>query len=162
MCYNMKSALILALLVVLAFVGCGNPNLGQVSGIVTYDGQPLENATVIFIPQGPEGVLGVAQTDENGKYIMSSPLKKNVTEGVLAGEYNVTITKKEKIVDADQILYNEGKISYDELNERQSKKDIDVQAKSLIPTRYDSIETSGLTAEVQAKTENVFNFELTK
>ena len=52
--------------------GCGGggagdqPELGQVSGVVTLDGQPLPNATVEFSPE--QGRPSIGKTDEEGHY----------------------------------------------------------------------------------------------
>ncbi len=150
------------ILTVMLLSGCGNPDLGKVSGLVTFDGQPLAGASVTFTPTDPTGVLGVAITDENGKYVMFSPMeKKHHARGVLAGNYTVTVSKKEIPLDPDQTLYNQGQITYDELMARQSRRTFGAAIKSLIPIRYDDGTTSGLTAEVQSQTDNVINFDLT-
>ena len=49
--------------------GCGKPDhpeVGRVSGVVTLDGQPLPDATVMFQPT--EGRASIATTDSAGKY----------------------------------------------------------------------------------------------
>jgi hypothetical protein len=58
-------------LVIGAFLvaGCGgpeHPKVGRVSGVVTLDGQPLAEATVMFQPT--EGRASIATTDSSGKY----------------------------------------------------------------------------------------------
>ncbi len=151
------------LIFLLGLVGCSNPDLGQVTGIVTYENEPLADATVAFSPQSPGGVFAVARTDEQGRYLLAAPIKRGVTRGALAGQYNVTITKREIIPSEDETLYAEGKISYDELQQRMSGKKGD-QTRTIdhIPTRYGRAETSELRADVKAKTQNEFNFDLKK
>lgn len=59
----------LALLSLVTLAGCGkpaHPDVGRVSGVVTLDGQPLSEATVMFQPK--EGRASVATTDAAGKY----------------------------------------------------------------------------------------------
>lgn len=49
--------------------GCGgppHPEVGRVTGVVTLDGQPLAEATVMFQPT--EGRASIATTDSAGKY----------------------------------------------------------------------------------------------
>jgi hypothetical protein len=48
--------------------GCGgpDPNLGQVQGVVTFDGQPLADATVILVQGQGRPAAGV--TDAEGRY----------------------------------------------------------------------------------------------
>ena len=58
---------VIAMLVCLA--GCGgpeHPEVGRVSGVVTLDGQPLAEATVMFQPTN--GRASIATTDSAGKY----------------------------------------------------------------------------------------------
>ena len=53
-------------------VGCGGPDhpeVGRVSGVVTLDGQPLPEATVMFQPEN--GRASVATTDSAGKYSLT-------------------------------------------------------------------------------------------
>jgi hypothetical protein len=52
--------------------GCGgrdHPEVGRVSGVVTLDGQPLPEATVMFQPT--EGRASIATTDSAGKYSLT-------------------------------------------------------------------------------------------
>jgi hypothetical protein len=62
--------LVIAMLVCLA--GCGgpeHPDVGRVSGVVTLDGQPLAEATVMFQPT--TGRASIATTDSAGKYSLT-------------------------------------------------------------------------------------------
>ncbi len=55
----------------LGWAGCGgpaHPEVGRVSGVVTLDGQPLPEATVMFQPA--EGRASQATTDSAGKYTL--------------------------------------------------------------------------------------------
>ena len=73
----------------LACVGCGEsgPPLGQVSGTVTMDGEPLANALVTFTPEaGGRGSMG--KTDGNGKYELAFVDSK----GALIGNHKVSVT----------------------------------------------------------------------
>jgi hypothetical protein len=52
--------------------GCGgpeHPDVGRVSGVVTLDGQPLAEATVMFQPT--QGRASIATTDSAGKYSLT-------------------------------------------------------------------------------------------
>lgn len=57
----------LALVVLL--VGCGDPNLADVRGVVTLDGKPLPDAFVTFHPQG-DGATSFGKTESDGSYRM--------------------------------------------------------------------------------------------
>jgi hypothetical protein len=55
-------------LAVLACLGCGSdgPDIATVEGTVTLDGKPLQNASVVFVPEN--GRPAGATTDESGHY----------------------------------------------------------------------------------------------
>ncbi|NOX52859.1 MAG: hypothetical protein GXP27_00160 [Planctomycetes bacterium] len=70
------------------------PDLGQVTGVVTLDGQPLPRATVEFHPIAPPGEpapgsASIGRTDENGLYELK--YLKNVY-GAVVGKHRVVIT----------------------------------------------------------------------
>lgn len=52
-------------------LGCGSsgPEIASVEGTVTLDGQPLANASVVFVPEG--GRPAGASTDAQGKYVLN-------------------------------------------------------------------------------------------
>lgn len=57
------------IVMLICLAGCGgpeHPEVGRVSGVVTLDGQPLAEATVMFQPT--EGRASIATTDSAGKY----------------------------------------------------------------------------------------------
>ena len=156
------SRLFLAALVLssAAIVGCGHdPNLGQVRGVVTYKGEPVSGATVSFFPVSSDGVLAVGTTDDTGSYVLAAPVqKKGVSQGAFSGKYNVTIRKLEVTPSANDLLYQEGKITYDELQSRGGGGG--GTSRDVLPVRYRDVKKSGLEADVQAKTKNEFNFDL--
>jgi len=65
--FLLKSGLIL-----ICLAGCNKPDhpeVGRVHGVVTLDGQPLANATVMFQPL--EGRASIGTTDEAGRYSLT-------------------------------------------------------------------------------------------
>lgn len=57
----------IACLLLMGCSGAGDrPDLGEVSGIVTLDGQPLAHASISFIQEGFRPSIG--QTDDQGRY----------------------------------------------------------------------------------------------
>ena len=147
------------LLLFAATLGCGHdPNLGQVSGIVTYKGEPVEGATVSFLPVSTDGVLAVGTTDADGRYVLAAPVQKGVSQGAFSGTYNVTIRKLEVTPSENDRLYQEGKITYSELQSRGGGGG--GTSRDILPVRYRNAQQSGLEAEIQAKTRNEFNFDL--
>jgi hypothetical protein len=90
----------LALVVMLLFmIGCGSdgPKTAEVSGVVTLDGTPLANATIIFTPVAA-GRPSVAISDKEGKYTL---MFKEEQPGAELGEHIVTITTGGETYDAD-------------------------------------------------------------
>ncbi len=87
----MKCSPLFALLVVLfSVLGCSGesgPALGKVSGVVTLDGSPLDQATLRFQP--PQGRSSIGVTDENGHYTLQYTPERN---GAELGEHQVFIT----------------------------------------------------------------------
>ena len=74
-------------LLVTAMLGCqeAGPERAAVTGIVEFDGKPLETGSIAFIPNGAEGGPSSGSTIENGKY--SIP-KEN---GAVVGSHRVEI-----------------------------------------------------------------------
>lgn len=75
--------------------GCGGPDVAPVSGVVTFEGDPVEGATVTFQPiaQGNElnsGISSYGKTDAQGRY----SLKRIDTDatGALVGTHRVSIS----------------------------------------------------------------------
>ncbi|MCI0359914.1 MAG: carboxypeptidase-like regulatory domain-containing protein [Planctomycetaceae bacterium] len=141
------TATFVASLVTLLATGCGDGlTLLPAAGLVTYQGKPVEGASVVFVPDS--GIPGTGTTDAAGKFAMQT----NGKPGVLAGKHKVTISKASapaglpaNPTPEDMMkMASAGKMS---------------QSKSEIPTKY-AVVQGGLTAEVSADKKE-FNFELT-
>lgn len=81
------------LLVAVALSGCGGSGeegLARVKGTVTLDGQPLEGASVVFVPETPsaESQPGYGSTGRNGHYTV---VFSNSRQGITPGKYKVSI-----------------------------------------------------------------------
>lgn len=113
------------------------------TGSVTYKGNPLPDATVVFQSSGPEPVTAVARTDASGKFVMRTYDDKS---GAVAGEHKVIITA----------VKVEGPPPGADLD----KVDPTVKETSLIPTKYGDFAQSGLTANVSEQGPNTFEFTL--
>ena len=149
--------------------GCGGsgPKLYPASGTVNYDGKPLADASILFIPQA--GRPSIGSTDATGKYAMST----GANPGVPAGTYSVTISKSSSGGEAGgsdvQLPPTDGQVSEEEIKKVQEQlqqqmrgMDKRPRPKTAIPLKYSLPEGSGLSAIVTADSaKNVFNFELT-
>jgi len=124
-------------------LGCNRgepvPELMPVTGKVTFQGNPLADASISFVfadedIKKPARVRPAARTDEQGEY----SLAWNELDGAPAGNYQIMIIAFKPGTDGDS----------------------EVKPESLIPEKYNSPKTSGLTAAVTEDGENVFNFKL--
>ena len=149
---------ILGIVLCAAFAGCGGaegaanrPPTYPASGLVTYNGQPVADAQVVFIPQQQQGKGAFARTNAQGEYKLST---FGDEDGAVAGAYYVTITKME-IPPAPPAL-DQDDPNYKEPGPRETQR----PTKYLIPKKYTQATSSKLTAEVK-ESENRFDFALT-
>jgi hypothetical protein len=86
------------LLGLIALIGCSKKDgsFATVSGVVTYNGNPVEGARIAFHStvevDGKPGSSFGAQTDSSGKYLIATV---NKDPGIPPGLYKVTIVKWE-------------------------------------------------------------------
>jgi hypothetical protein len=89
MIVNSKSASALLLATLTCMLsGCGGadiPELGEVSGVVTMNGEPIVGIDVVAYPK--EGRPAYGLTDENGAYVI---MYKNGIAGTKAGPTRIT------------------------------------------------------------------------
>jgi hypothetical protein len=75
----------------LTLAGCSGPAgpaVGTVTGTVTFDGQPVPDASIQFVPK-PTGRTSTAVTDAQGKYTL---LYDSAQAGALVGKHLVRVT----------------------------------------------------------------------
>ena len=68
--------------------GCGGPAYYPVQGTITLDDDPLPEASVTFRPESDDGSWGIANTDAQGQYTVTS----DEHAGLLEGNYEVVIS----------------------------------------------------------------------
>lgn len=147
------SMCLLVLAMTASFVGCGSPasveGVVATTGTVTHQGQPVEGATVTFAPDG-SGRACSGLTDASGRFKMTT---LQPGDGSIPGKYKVSVSKSELVGD----MSHEETMAYIE----QHGKGPTITVKELLPAKYKSTESSGLTAEVTEGGENDFTFDLT-
>jgi len=85
-------------LFIAATIGCSPSGKGlkveYVEGLVTLDGEPLAEASVVFVPTTDTSPMETASgmTNEKGIYKLTSP-NGNPLAGAVAGEYKVLVSK---------------------------------------------------------------------
>jgi hypothetical protein len=134
------------------FIGCSKndgPRTEYVEGSVTFDGQPLTNALVVFHPVNDTGIAASGTTNERGIFRLTSLRGGTKNAGTVTGEYRVSISRDK-----------------DEPSSFREEKNLGGIAKipifeSLIPLKYNDPAKSGLTVTVEKK-KNQFQFSLEK
>jgi hypothetical protein len=137
----------------LAIAGCGDDEFGKrysVKGTVKYKGQPVASGTITFDPLDAEKGRSASGTIEQGAYRLSTA---GESDGALAGKYRVKIMSRN--VDYSQVKANAGGGAGRQTDILKANK----AAKDLIPSKYSTIETSGLNAEVKTES-NTIDFDL--
>lgn len=145
---------LLSALGVMALSGCGGDDgvsRYAVSGTVTYKGERLDHGNITFTPNDVAKGRVANSTIESGSYTLSSLGDR---DGAVPGQYKVSVTSKE--VDPSKIRDRPGR--------RVAKPKVVGKAnndeRSLVPKKYETSQTSPLTAEVKPQS-NSLSFELT-
>jgi len=147
--------LFVTILAVGVTTGCGDGKIAtiKVTGTITFEGEPLADASVNFTPETEgAGHPAYGTTDASGHYVLQT-LQGKVDAGTTPGSYLVTISKTEKRAIAAPTGEYDGNSPADDPNQPPPK--------SLIPERYARVTTSELTATV-SKESTVFDFDLKK
>jgi hypothetical protein len=121
--------------------GCGKksnlPPLAPVSGTIKVDGQPLERGMIAFVPDMPQPG---AKTPMG-----SSPIGK-------AGQYRIKTAGEDGAWVGPHRIRVMAETEYDPVT--------NTPPMSFVNRKYASEQSSGLTREVVADTDNVFDFDL--
>ncbi|MHC5539095.1 hypothetical protein ACYOEI_12825 [Singulisphaera rosea] len=139
---------------------CGTDDgLGQrypVSGIVNYNGSPLEKGTINFVSEDLSKNYGATGIITNGSYKLSMGSEG---DGAQAGHYKVTVVSKEDYTEkaAAEFKRVTGSTSPKILPGAVGK--VVAEAKSLIPAGYGDARTTTLKADVKAES-NKLDFNL--
>lgn len=144
---TMRDGSVAALLAV-CLGGCGANDGTQpirAGGVVTYQGKPLPNAEVVFAPED-QGRVANATTDSEGRFSLGT---YRPGDGALPGKHRVTIIAREP---AKQPPPGSPAALMPE--------DYAIPGDPLIPAKYFSPATSGLSAVVATSGSNDFEFRL--
>jgi len=152
------------LIAVAGLSGCtkqpSRPKTYQVHGTVTFNGKPVEGATVTFVSK--EGATGepkpqaaTAITDSNGRYAIGTFA---TGDGAIPGEYLVKVTKY-RTTQQQQSVGNDPESQMQAYLQYQQGKQQQAGPQNELPAKYENEKTSGLFITVQPN-DNTFDIDL--
>jgi len=154
-------------LLAMVLCGCGSPDskYTKVEGTITYNGEPVEGATVTFIATDSSGESAAGRTDESGKYTVTSSQAVHGGAGVLPGEYVVLVSKRSApTADPNQAAFDRGEITYDELQRLKAMRNpyaTGPRPTDELPAQYAQQNQSNLKVTVKKGKISKHDFELT-
>ena len=174
-----KKKLALSFCVLGALWGCNDSKGPKVStypvtGTVTYEGKPVEGASVVFMSKHPDGPTATGDTDAEGRFSLTTYVgPKQILKGAVPDEYRVSITKApppEGNSDADdpnnpdfekhfqRMIKQAGPIPG--ANKNANTGPAPRPKISLLPEKYANPDTSGLKAVVVTGQNDPIEFKL--
>ena len=132
-------------LVLVGVVGCnakpGTAPTLKVTGTVTYNGEPVEGASVAFIPENGRPASGT--TDASGKFTLST---FESGDGAVPGKHTVAISEQ-----PDESEPMPGTPEAENWQPSEAR----------FPEKYSDAKQSGFTAQVELGKTNEFTFDMT-
>ena len=113
--------------------GCGRRDMGNVAGTLTFEGKPVPEAIVRFMPKGRPA--GAGATDDAGRFVLNT-LRKG--DGAFQGACVVTVVPVAEF----------------------EKGSIAPKPRPDIPVKYRDSSTTPFKADVLAGKHNVFTFDM--
>jgi len=137
------------LILICPVAGCSSNSTGTtpVSGRVTYKGQPVEGATISFVPEG-DGRPATSISGSGGVY----HLMTLDAIGAMPGPYTVVVRKSELPADSTKAVTMEEAVK---INSRPPPL-----PKEWLPAKYSDAARSPLKFEVKAGQKNNFDLQL--
>ncbi|QDU77476.1 hypothetical protein Pan97_45460 [Bremerella volcania] len=129
--FTWKTTACLFLVSLLAGCGPKGPEMGQVSGTVTYKGKTLPTGTIVFVPEKEGSMMAFAEIQQDGTYVAGT---EQFGPGVPLGKHRVMISA----------FIDHGP---------------EKSAEAILPEKYSSDRKSGLIADVEPG-ENIVDFSL--
>lgn len=146
--------LALSPLMLVLITGCwsgGGPTTYPVKGLVHFNGEPVEGATVTLIPSQPEGRSASGTTDSAGAFEVTTYISPSLqAQGAMPGEYDIVVSKVEVRELAEDLTPQEAQAAFQKLG----------PPKNLLPKKYRSPNTSGLSVNVDNSSPDPLTLEL--
>ncbi len=159
----MRTFCALLSLLVLGFAGCGGGSIAPVpvSGKVALKGKPIEGALVTFHSGGTGGGRSASgRTAADGTFKLTT---NRTNDGAQPGDYTITIAKQEsKSGGSSGVDISSGDFgaAYGQMMGAAGSNNMAKVMKDVLPAKYASAASSGLTRTVVKGEENVFEFDL--
>ena len=151
-------SLALSLLTVL-WAGCGGPerpNMAPVSGVVSFQGQPLVGAQVSFHnDKSPRVASGV--TDAQGKFTLTT---FDPGDGAIIGEHRVSIAKLQGASELSSASAADPTAAYGSGMAAAASGKMSTLQKNELPAKFANPTSSGLTVTVSKEGPNEFPFDI--
>lgn len=158
--------MIVPAIVLCVVIGCGQDGepVAEASGVVTFNGKPVENAKVAFLPKEGGSRFSHGTTDAQGRFKLST---NGLNDGGLIGKHTVTVSKVDvpteggKGIDAEKMKEGgiaAGMTDYGKMMSIGGSKPAEV--KNEIPDKFKDAKTSGIELEITEKGPNEFQLKL--
>lgn len=171
--FKHPQSFVLVPLISLMLAGCGGsdrPSLAPASGVVTLNGEPVEGASLTFIPVAG-GRPGSATTDAQGRYTIKT---YEDTPGAIIGEHRVAVIKisgpgayvmqgdapAEAAAPENAAAANDGSDSLSEIAVIDSATTKEPEIIYDVPQRYMNADDSGLLINVPPEGSSELNLPL--
>lgn len=150
---------------ILILPGCGGGDDGRqdvypVSGKITMSGAPLIGATVSFAPQQSGTPTAIGRTDNEGIYHLTT---YEAQDGAAAGDYAVVVKKISTApveAEADEDAGHSADGSEQMEAPGHDAESAEAGSGNLVPANYGSASSTPLSATVEEKEDNVFDFDI--
>jgi len=161
----MKSPFSFAFVLLLSFIvsGCskGVPVV-KVEGRLLMDGQPVEGATLTFLPVDDSAYSAVGRSGPGGNFSLSTSGAK-VGGGAVPGKYHVGITYNKCLNPVPESEF-EG-LTSEQRNEKarmfaNDPRYFPPQYQTIVPVRYNRAKESGIEVEIKSKGSNDITLEI--
>jgi len=118
--------------------------------MVTYNGDPVEGATIRFQPISGADKGAVGQSNADGSFTLTT---YRAADGALPGEFAIGVTKKETV----DTLSEEEKLKLQE----QGRPVPSAKTTNHLPEKYANPKNSGLKATITLEGDNTVTLDLT-
>jgi hypothetical protein len=143
----------ITLIIALALVGCNQApqlkGLVPASGTVTFNGEPVEGAMVIFIPDSEGTSMRAASATTGGANGRFTLMTLQPADGAFPGTYKVTVEKTETTENDQTVRMGPDGRAMDNL-----------MTVDFLPLKYMDISTSDLTVEIPPRGNRNITLEL--